>query len=248
MTRKELVKKLAEHLETTSTYLGAPTFAYQVGDYTIDRQGNIFDAEGQQVTLEELLAIEVREEMEVGNRDISKDEPLCLEVGIPLEGYDGKSLRNLMHIIYNNQPLIKKALGLNEDFVSKEVIEALKQERMRTLEHFKEATAAVHNPSIDFDYEKETITFKLGPGGENPEKVEAATKLIGLINLYARRLKRNVKAKVKSSDNEKFTFRTWLLNLGMIGDEYKLARKVLLQNLPGNSAFRKPVKEAGANV
>jgi hypothetical protein len=246
MTRKELVKKLAEHLETTSTYLGAPTFAYQVGDYTVDRQGSIFDAGGESVTLVEVLEDRVKEEMELENTDVFEREPVFLEVGIPLEGYEGESLRNLLHLIYNNQPLIKKALELNNDLVNQEMVEALKQERMATLEHFKGAMAKTDSPYIDFDYDKETITFKLETNGE-PEKMHAATQLLGLVNLAARRRKRNVTAKTKSTDNEKFTFRTWLLNLGMIGDEYKLTRKVLLQNLPGNSAFRRPVKGEVAN-
>jgi hypothetical protein len=246
MTRKELVEKLAEHLGTTSAYLGVPTFAYRVGDYTVDRDGSIRDADGEAVMLENLLKNGVREEMELENTDVLAGEPFSLEVGIPLEGYEGKSLRNLLHLIYNNQPLIKKALELNNDLVSEEMIEALKQERMTTLEHFKEAMAKVNCSHIDFDYNKETITFKLYTNGE-PEKMHAATQLLGLVNIAARRRKRNVTAKTKSTDNEKFTFRTWLLNLGMIGDEYKLARKVLLQNLPGNSAFRRPVKGEAAN-
>ncbi|MEY8304856.1 hypothetical protein [Anaerosalibacter bizertensis] len=48
---------------------------------------------------------------------------------------------------------------------------------------------------------------------------------------------------MKPTDNEKYTFRTWLTRLGMIGDEYREIRKELLQNLSGNSAFRYPVKE-----
>jgi hypothetical protein len=32
MTRKELVNQLSQHLEVRSVYLGAPSFAYQVGD------------------------------------------------------------------------------------------------------------------------------------------------------------------------------------------------------------------------
>lgn len=39
-------------------------------------------------------------------------------------------------------------------------------------------------------------------------------------------------------ENEKYAFRTWLLRLGLIGPEYKGARKVLLENLTGSSAFR----------
>ena len=40
------------------------------------------------------------------------------------------------------------------------------------------------------------------------------------------------------TDNEKYAFRTWLLRMGFIGPEYKPARKILLQNLTGSSAFR----------
>ena len=170
-------------------------------------------------------------------------EPINLEIGLPLEGYDGRSLRNLLHMIYSKQPLIKKALNLDTDLVSKEVINALNQQPMTTLEHFQNALAGKSCPGIDFDFNKGAITFKLGRDGDDSEKVEAATQLLELININVRRLQRNVAAKVKATDNEKYTFRTWLLRLGMIGDDYRLARRVLLQNLPGNSAFRKQVQE-----
>ena len=42
------------------------------------------------------------------------------------------------------------------------------------------------------------------------------------------------------SDNEKYTFRTWLLRLGLIGEEFATARKHLLKNLEGNIAWRDP--------
>lgn len=38
--------------------------------------------------------------------------------------------------------------------------------------------------------------------------------------------------------NEKYAFRCFLLRLGLIGDEYKAARKYLLSNLDGDSAFK----------
>ena len=41
-----------------------------------------------------------------------------------------------------------------------------------------------------------------------------------------------------TTDNDRFTFRTFLIRLGMVGEEYKKARKILLRNLAGNSAFR----------
>ena len=39
--RKALAKALADKLETTAKYMGPPTFGYQVGDYIVDRDGNI---------------------------------------------------------------------------------------------------------------------------------------------------------------------------------------------------------------
>ena len=44
------------------------------------------------------------------------------------------------------------------------------------------------------------------------------------------------------SENEKYTFRTWLLRLGLIGDEFKTARQQLLKNLEGNIAWRDPAQ------
>lgn len=43
-------------------------------------------------------------------------------------------------------------------------------------------------------------------------------------------------------ENEKYTFRTWLLRLGLIGDEFKTVRMHLLKNLEGNIAWRDPAQ------
>ena len=42
--------------------------------------------------------------------------------------------------------------------------------------------------------------------------------------------------------NEKYTFRTWLLRLGLNGDEFATARQHLLKNLPGCIAWRDPAQ------
>ncbi len=43
---------------------------------------------------------------------------------------------------------------------------------------------------------------------------------------------------ITDTDNDKYTFRCFLLRLEFIGNEYKATQKVLLKNLTGNSAFR----------
>ena len=47
-----------------------------------------------------------------------------------------------------------------------------------------------------------------------------------------------IQAKAVDADNEKYAMRIWLLRLGMNGPEYKDERRILMQNLSGNCAFR----------
>ena len=45
---------------------------------------------------------------------------------------------------------------------------------------------------------------------------------------------------VSQSDNMRYSFRVWLLNLGLIGDEFKNCRAHLLKHLEGDIAWRHP--------
>jgi hypothetical protein len=65
------------------------------------------------------------------------------------------------------------------------------------------------------------------------------TEFISLLVASARAQMR-VLEKETRTDNEKYTFRCFLLRLGYIGDEFKEARKMLLKNFEGSSAFRSP--------
>lgn len=76
------------------------------------------------------------------------------------------------------------------------------------------------------------------------EDTQAYMALITALCEMAKNQKR-VTATDKAPANEKYAFRCFLLRLGFIGDEYKTARKILLRNLTGNTAFRngRPAKE-----
>lgn len=58
------------------------------------------------------------------------------------------------------------------------------------------------------------------------------------IMAYMAKDAKRVSSKPTETDNDKYAFRCFLLRLGFIGNEYKTARKILLRNLTGNSAFR----------
>ena len=75
---------------------------------------------------------------------------------------------------------------------------------------------------------------------------DAYAKFITMFCEFAKNLQRVVN-KPDTSDNEKYAFRCFLLRLGMIGEEYKPVRKVLLRRLTGSSAFRHGKPEGGAD-
>lgn len=59
-----------------------------------------------------------------------------------------------------------------------------------------------------------------------------------IISAQAINQSRTVMRKTEITENPAFTFRTFLLRLGLIGPEYKNVREHLLENLPGDRAWR----------
>ena len=66
---------------------------------------------------------------------------------------------------------------------------------------------------------------------------EAYSTFVSMLCEFAKNQNR-INNKPDTSDNEKYAFRCFLLRIGMIGTDFKAARKVLLRNLTGSSAFR----------
>ena len=81
------------------------------------------------------------------------------------------------------------------------------------------------------------VSFPWFPETPTPEELKAYDTFICKLCELARTQKR-VTATEKPTDNEKYAFRCFLLRLGFIGAEYKEARKILLRNLAGSSAFK----------
>lgn len=75
---------------------------------------------------------------------------------------------------------------------------------------------------------------------------DAYARFITALCEFAKNLQRVVN-KPDTSDNEKYAFRCFLLRLGMIGEEYKPVRRVLLRRLTGSSAFRHGKPEGGVD-
>lgn len=246
MNRKEMVKLLGEHFGVKPIYMGVPSCNFKIETaqetYIIDRVGRITTLAGIEVGFEELIngATKTQEHEEVvaeTKQEQGIEETITFEVSMPMEEHTGATLRNIVNMIASKQPLIKKALDLEENIIEEDYITAINEVKIATIEEFR---AAIENigericKGIEFDFHENSITFRFYQGDE---KRETYIQLLALINENAKAQK-YASPKYKATDNEKFTFRTWLVRLGMKGDEYKLARKVLLEGIEGNGAFR----------
>lgn len=90
---------------------------------------------------------------------------------------------------------------------------------------------------ITLDVKEDKVCFPWFPFAAEPDEAAAYTQFVEKLCGMVRSVKR-VSGKPTETDNDKYAFRCFLLRLGFIGDEYKTARKILLKNLSGSSAFR----------
>mgnify|MGYP004523452433 FL=1 len=119
--------------------------------------------------------------------------------------------------------------------------DTLPDEKIAVLEQIIAGKASLLKKAIGTDtlttkISGEKISFPWFPYTQDSDEIRAYTELITKLCEMANRQKRT--GAVKETDNEKYTFRCFLLRLGMIGTEYKTTRKILLRNLTGNSAYR----------
>ena len=108
--------------------------------------------------------------------------------------------------------------------------------------------ASLQADTLNIERTEESISFPWFTADPTEDEKNAYTLFISALCKTAKEQKRvNLKPE-KEFPNMKFAMRTFLLKLGFIGDKYKSARKILLSELEGNSAFLNGnSKEIGMN-
>ena len=229
--RKALVAVMRDVLQDTTRYLGAPSFAFQVGVYTVDKNGTVTCPEGTDEAQIEILIRELAHDGFSGERvgeaakpaepktvepdQLKKETPRTVDpdrlaVELPKDGMAPTAMENLRRLVASKATLLKKALDTDDLPITE------------------------HAERVEFGWFRPT---------DDQTEIAAYYQLVqGLCELA--RTQKRVSATEQEVENEKYAFRCFLLRLGFIGAEYKEARKILLKNLSGNAAFR-TTREAG---
>jgi hypothetical protein len=239
--RKALVEAISQELNAPVKYLGAPTFAYEVGNYHIDRNG-VLEGKDNPGLVAVLLGLhDFKAVSKEYDTPLPEAETVPEDLEVPNEAALGGRISPYKD--YEEPPFNDPALQEEADYLTIEMprvdftdaaIENLKRlvENKETL--IKKALDADSVPVI---LGEETISFPWFSGELDSDEIKAYTHFIAALCEMAKTQKR-VNATEKAVENEKYAFRCFLLRLGFIGPEYKSERKILLSKLTGSSAFR----------
>lgn len=215
-SRKAMVTAIEKEIGGKARYLGVPSCAYEIGNYTVGRNGELefgdFDDIDEVAPIVDacVMATGITPAEWEENKYAEETEvegAMELTVTIP---FTKVNVGNLTSLLEAKGSLIKDALGITD---------------------------------LQFEMNEDSVSFPWFSKVE-PEDAMTYTKFITAICEMTMKQKR-ITAKPKKNENEKYAFRCFLLRLGFIGDEYKADRKLLLSKLNGSSAFKSGAKKGG---
>ena len=178
----------------------------------------------------------------IGDLTVNRDATLTAPDGKDLSGLIA-SLKNSGFDLVSTETDAPKKSANQEDgdsnFIISVPLDAANVEVLANLIKSKETLIekALRVTDTDFQITEDRIQFPWFKRKLADDEMKAFTHFVSALCRLSKEQKR-ASGKPTQTDNEKYTFRCFLLRLGFIGKEYKTERKVLLQNLIGSSAFR----------
>lgn len=187
------------------------------------------------------------------------NESCGMHVHVDASKHTPQSLKNALSIMYSKEDILFKALNVNERRVERwcqkvrepmlekirklpanTTMERLKRERYEGSDESDEHYNWTRYYALNLHsvFYRGTLEWRCFESTLHAGKVRANITLALAISAQAINQSRTVMRKTEISENPAFTFRTFLLRLGLIGPEYKNVREHLLSNLPGNRAWR----------
>ena len=182
-----------------------------------------------------------------------------MHVHVDASKHTPQSLKNVLSIMYAKEDILFSALQVNENRVNRycqkveepilaairslpsdATMEALKRRwyRGRDGSHDHYDQSRYHALNLHSVFYHGTVEWRLFNSTLHAGEVKANIILALAISAQGINQKYTQFKKTPIGDNPAFTFRTFLLRLGLIGPEYKNVRAHLLKNLPGDKAWR----------
>ena len=240
--RKRLADYISGFMGTEKKYLGAPTFAYQIGYLTVSKDGAVsFEDRGYNSDIDALMA-------ELEGQGFHTEDTIAKADTAELEATSGGDAAQPDEAQASTEP---EAAPAEDDAAQPHgygmtvtlPAASLPSEALTNLTSLLAAKGrlirkALGVEALPVEVTPDMVSFPWFGGQDlDADEVKTYTHLIASLCEMARTQKR-IAAKDRDTENDKYAFRCFLLRLGFIGAEFKTERKILLRNLSGNSAFK----------
>ncbi len=193
-----------------------------------------------------------------------------IHVHVDGANHNRQSLKNLIGLMYSKEDLLFKALQVNESRASRwcQKVREPMLDKARKLssaetsdlskleqvwyegrgyghnEHYNHTR--YHALNLHSMFYRGTVEWRCFNSTLHAGKVAAYVNFCLALSSKAIAQRSTVKRKTKS-ENEAFTFRVWLVRLGLNGEEFKNTRTHLLEHLDGDKAWRYDKENYPAN-
>ena len=188
-----------------------------------------------------------------------------IHVHVSGKGHNAKTVRNFIHLLYSNDELVRKSLGVTNDrqrwceAIDQRLVDAVKN--ADTLEKLADAWYDTYAPfeSRDAHYNRSryhilnlhryfstlgkasnTLEIRAFNASLHAGEIRAYVLLVLSMNASALTQKniRALKNPIMKAGNEKFAMRTWLNRMGWTGEMFKNPHKLFIKRLQGDAAWR----------
>lgn len=181
-----------------------------------------------------------------------------IHIHVDASKHTPQTLRNLINLTFQKEDLLYKALAIKSERVrycakvNEKLLNNLNSKKPQTMEALADIwyeqapydrrnahynNSRYHGINLHATFTKGTVEFRLFNSTTHAGEIKAYIQFCLAVSHQALSQKSARSSKTKT-DNEKYTFRCWMLRLGLIGDEFKTCRLHFLKNLEGNSAWR----------
>lgn len=183
-----------------------------------------------------------------------------IHVHIGLGDHTPQTLRNLVNIVNAHEDLLTYSLAISPERrghwcrpVDQDFLARLNRVKPKTSERLAQLWyndnnwrfharnhydgSRYHLLNLHAVWQKGTIEFRAFNSTLHAGEIKSYIQLCMAVSFQALNVRTASPAR-PVTDNPAYTFRCWLLRLGMNGEDFKTARTHLLKNLPGNAAWR----------
>ena len=255
--RKAMVRRLSEHLQTPAVYLYTPTYAFRIGEITVNRDASVSGERealfpAAECLLENGYITELPAELTEDDSEASAEEvPAEAEptdsaaediavttIRIYEPDWTVQSMTNLMHMLYARQDLINRMLQMNCLRIDEVYIQNLAAADLACVSDFE---TMLHDAIRDgqvagVNLDAGAVSVDL-PYEQDSIRWVFYSQLISACIKAAKSAKRVLPRRL-DSEADKYHANAWLNRLGFGGAAYKELRRTLMGHLDGYAAFK----------